>query len=165
MSDFLPDFSLVIIPSRHKLLSVNRKILTTQTVKIEEGDILLFEGKESLEKARGEVVVFLRDNYKPASEWLQEILSPFSKKATNIVVGQIKQKNYYPWNFWRKKTVLAEIWRHMGNCAVRRDFLAKILTIQLPEKFPEEEMVYYYRIFRELESEIVYQEKAIVYEI
>ncbi|HIK38931.1 MAG TPA: hypothetical protein IGQ44_13195 [Geminocystis sp. M7585_C2015_104] len=151
MSDFLPNFSLVILPSRpHKLLTVGGR------------DVLLLETRKTLEEAGAHVVVFLRANYKPVSEWLREILSPFSNPSTNIVVGKIKSKNRYFWE--RKRDILEEIWLQMGNCAVRRDFLSKIMAIQLPEKFPEEELVYYYRIFRELESEIVYQERAIVYE-
>ncbi len=127
-----------------------------------------------LDICQGEILIFFDGNYCPDEDWLEQIINPFQDSKINVVAGEIctvkndhmfkKLSNLYHKFISKNKFPRNNFYDHqIANIALRKDFIKQQKYLNLTTINPKE-ISFYYRILREIESEIIYNTSAIVYD-
>lgn len=126
-----------------------------------------------LDICQGEIIIFFDGNYHPDEKWLEQLIKPFQNSQINIVAGKIfinKQDNFLIKlkNLYNKLSNKNDFsWSNfydnqIANIAIRKDFIKQQKSLHLNTIKPQE-ISFYYRILREIETEITYNPSAIIY--
>ncbi|WP_133117777.1 hypothetical protein [Cyanobacterium aponinum] len=111
---------------------------------------------------KGDVLILLKIEYYPKDSWLKNIITSFDKSHHSILIGKITENNLL-FNWFKQdknnqEDIVNEIEKYIGNCALKKSLIEPILCLK--SAYNEREKSCYKRIFREVETEILYLENV-----
>lgn len=118
---------------------------------------------EEIRQQLTEEIILLKAMYYPDSNWLINMIQSYQKQNHSLLLGDVISNKFLP-NFSRKTSSLLfnNITNIFDNCMVDKKFFEVILSYLSLVTQGKESWIYE-RIFKELEAEIVYNDKIKVF--
>lgn len=120
------------------------------------------EVSKVLSDFKGDIFILLNNKYYPEHNWLKNIILSFYNSHHHILIGKVTENNLlFNWFKQEKNNqedIFSEIRKFVGNCALKKSFIQPISCLLSVDN--EDKKSCFKRIFREIETEILYSENV-----